>query len=163
MKNKIFPSIGYVIQYVFAVLPATVLISTLCGTSIAAGLISAGLGTLVFLCITGFQAPMVTSNSGATVSAIVGTFALSPIIEQQFTGVVIGGCIMALIYAIAAILVKRFGTNWLFKLMPPIVSGTTILVIGAVLSFFIPSYAQINGEYSLLGIGICFSLWPLRH
>lgn len=137
-------------------MPATILISSICNTSIAAGLISAGIGTLVFLCVTGFKAPMVTSNSGATVSAIVGTIALGRTVDQQFTGVIIGGAIMALIYAIAALFVKRFGVKWLFKLMPPIISGTTIIVIGAVLSFFVPSYAQVNGEYSLLGIGICF-------
>lgn len=154
--KKIREWIGYVAQYVFAVLPATILISSICNTSIAAGLISAGIGTLVFLCVTGFKAPMVTSNSGATVSAIVGTIALGRTVDQQFTGVIIGGAIMALIYAIAALFVKQFGVKWLFKLMPPIISGTTIIVIGAVLSFFVPSYAQINGEYSLLGIGICF-------
>lgn len=148
--------IGYVAQYVFAVLPATILISAICGTSIAAGLISAGLGTLVFLIITKFKAPMVTSNSGATVSAIVGTIALGKSVQDQFTGVVLGGLVMAVIYAIAAFIVKKVGVSWLFKIMPPIVSGTTILVIGATLSFFIPSYAQVNGEYSLLGIGICF-------
>lgn len=154
--KKIREWIGYVAQYVFAVLPATILISTICGTSIAAGLISAGLGTLVFLCITGFKAPMITSNSGATVSAIVGAFALGKSVEQQFTGVVLGGVIMALIYAIAALLIKRYGVNWLFKIMPPVVSGTTILVIGGTLSFFIPTYAQVNGEYSLVGILVCF-------
>lgn len=146
---------GYVAQYVFAVLPATILISSICGTSIAAGLISAGIGTLVFLLITNFKAPMVTSNSGATVSAIVGAFALGHTVEQQFTGVVLGGCVMACIYGIAALFIKKYGVKWLFKIMPPIISGTTILVIGATLSFFIPSYAQVNGEYSLLGLGIC--------
>lgn len=146
----------YVAQYVFAVLPATVLISTICGTSIAAGLISAGLGTLVFLLITRFKAPMVTSNSGATVSAIVGAMALSSSVEHQFTGVVLGGAVMMIVYAIAALLVKLFGTKWLTKIMPPLISGTTILVIGATLSFFIPSYAQVNGSYSLLGLAICF-------
>lgn len=147
--------VGYIAQYFFCVLPATMLISKLCGTSIAAGLISAGLGTLVFLCITGFKCAMVTSNSGATVSAIVGTFALSKSVETGFTGVVIGGFIMMLIYGIAAIVVKRYGTNWLYKLMPPVVSGTTIIVIGASLALFIPVYAQINGTFSYAGLLVC--------
>ena len=148
--------IGYIAQYFFCVLPATMLISKLCGTSISAGLISAGLGTLVFLCITGFKCAMVTSNSGATVSAIVGTFTLSKSVETGFTGVVIGGFIMMLIYAIAALLVKKFGTKWLTKLMPPVVSGTTIIVIGASLTLFIPTYAQVNGEFSYVGLIVCF-------
>ena len=147
---------GYTIQYIFAVLPATILISQICGTSIAAGLISAGLGTLVFLAITSMKVAMVTSNSGATVSAIVGAIALSNAVEKDFTGVVLGGAVMMIIYAIAAIFVKQFGTRWLDKLMPPIVSGTTIIVIGASLTLFIPGYAMINGQVSLIGLGLCF-------
>lgn len=156
-KPKTFKEwVGYVSQYVFAVLPATILISSICGTSVAAGLVSAGIGTLVFLLITRFEAPVMTSNSGATVSAIVGAIALGQSVEQQFTGVIIGGLIMALIYGSAAALVKKFNVNWIFKLMPPLISGTTIIVIGATLSFFVPSYAQVNGEYSLWGIAVCF-------
>jgi len=139
-------------------LPATILISSICGTSVSSGLISAGIGTLVFLAVTGFKAPVCTSNSGATVSAIVGALALSDVVEQQFTGVIIGGAVMALIYCIAGLLVKRYGTNWLLKLMPPIVSGTTVVVIGIVLGFFVPGYAQIGGEYSVWGVVIAFAV-----
>ena len=147
---------GYTIQYIFAVLPATILIAQICGTSISAGLVSAGLGTLVFLLITKMRVAMVTSNSGATVSAIVGAMALSKAVDKDFTGVVLGGAVMMIIYAIAALFVKRFGTNWLNKLMPPVVSGTTIIVIGASLTLFIPGYAAVNGGTSYLGLGLCF-------
>lgn len=148
--------IGYIAQYFFCVLPATMLISRICGTSIAAGLVSAGMGTLVFLAITKMRCAMVTSNSGATVSAIVGTMALGKTVDAGMTGVIIGGAIMMIIYAIAALLVKKFGTNWLNKLMPPVVSGSTIIVIGASLTLFIPAYAQVNGEFSYWGLAICF-------
>ena len=148
--------IGYIAQYFFCVLPATMLISRICGTSIAAGLVSAGIGTLTFLLITRLRCAMVTSNSGATVSAIVGTMALGKTVDAGMTGVVLGGLTMMIIYAIASLLVKKFGTNWLNKLMPPVVSGTTIIVIGASLTLFIPAYAQVNGEFSYWGIGVCF-------
>lgn len=153
--RKLTEWIGYIAQYFFCVLPATMLISRICGTSIAAGLVSAGLGTLTFLAITRMRCAMVTSNSGATVSAIVGTMALSKTVDTGMTGVVIGGAIMMVIYAIAAVLVKKFGTNWLNKLMPPVVSGSTIIVIGASLTLFIPAYAQVNGEFSYWGILVC--------
>lgn len=153
--KKIGEWIGFIAQYFFCVLPATMLISKLCGTSIAAGLVSAGLGTLVFLLITKLRCAMVTSNSGATVSAIVGTMALSKTVDEGFTGVILGGLIMAIIYTIAALLVKKFGTGWLNKLMPPVVSGTTIIVIGASLTLFIPAYAMVNNEFSYWGILVC--------
>ena len=154
--KKIREWIGYIAQYFFCVLPATMLISKICGTSISAGLVSAGLGTLVFLAITKLRCAMVTSNSGATVSAIVGTMALGKTVDEGMTGVILGGAIMMLIYGIAALLVKKFGTGWLNKLMPPVVSGSTIIVIGASLTLFIPAYAQVNGEFSYAGIAVCF-------
>ena len=87
MSNLIYPInqkpatvrewVMYTIQFTFAVLTATVLIATICGTNIAAGMVAAGISTLVFLCITKFRAPIVISNSGATVSAVLGAIALS--------------------------------------------------------------------------------------
>lgn len=156
--KKIREWIGFTLQFVFSVLPATILISAITGTSISAGLVSAGLGTLVFLIITGFKAPVCTSNSGATVSAIVGTIALSNSVEQNLLGVVIGGFIMMAIYAIAALFIKRYGVEWLLKLIPPLVSGTTILVIGITLMGFIPTYAQVDGNYSLIGIAVALAV-----
>lgn len=148
--------IGFIAQYFFCVLPATMLISRLCGTSIAAGLVSAGLGTLVFLAVTRLRCAMVTSNSGATVSAIVGVFALSKTVDAGFTGVILGGAVMAALYAIAALLVKKFGVGWLNRLMPPVVSGPTIIVIGAALALFVPAYAQVNRAFSYAGVAVAF-------
>lgn len=149
-------TIGYTAQFVFSVLPATMLISLICQTPIASGLISAGLGTLVFLIITRFTVPVITSNSGATVAAIVSTLTLTDAVNKNFLGVVLGGLTMCLIYAIAALLVKRYGTGWISKVFSPLVSGTSVLIIGITLTSFIPVYAQVNGQYSLLGIGIAF-------
>ena len=145
-------AVGYTLQFVFAVLTATILISTICGTSIAAGLVAAGIGTLTFLCITKFQAPIVISNSGATVSAVIGALALAGPVQTNFAGVIIGGAVIAVIYGIAALAIKKWGITWLQRLIPPLISGTTILIIGVTLAAFIPTYALVNGNYSLWGI-----------
>ena len=145
-------AVGYTLQFVFAVLTATILISTICGTSIAAGLVAAGIGTLTFLCITGFKAPICISNSGATVSAVVGALALTGSVATNFAGVIIGGVVIAAIYGLAALAIKKWGVGWLQKLIPPVISGTTILVIGITLAAFIPTYALVGGAYSLWGI-----------
>ena len=161
MSNLIYPInqkpatarewIMYTIQFTFAVLTATVLIATICGTNIAAGMVAAGISTLVFLCITKFRAPIVISNSGATVSAVLGAIALSNSVETNLLGVVLGGLTIMIIYGTASLLIKKFGTAWLTKLIPPIISGSTILVIGCTLAGFIPTYAQVSGGYSLVG------------
>lgn len=150
--------IGFTLQFVFAVLPATILISSISGTSISAGLISAGLGTLVFLLITKMSVPVTTSNSGATVSAIVAAITLSGSVDKNFVGVVIGGFIMMLIYGIAAYFIKRFGVKWLLKLVTPLVSGTIVLIIGITLMGFIPTYAQVDGSYSLIGVFVALAV-----
>ena len=161
MSNLIYPInqkpatirewIMYTIQFTFSVLTATVLIATICGTNIAAGMVAAGISTLVFLCITKFRAPIVISNSGATVSAVLGAIALSNSVETNLLGVVLGGLTIMIIYGTAAFLIKKFGVTWLTKLIPPIISGSTILVIGCTLAGFIPTYAQVAGGYSLVG------------
>lgn len=141
----------YTIQFTFAVLTATILISTVCGTNIAAGMVAAGASTLVFLYITKFKTPVVISNSGATVSAVLGAIALGKPVEDNLLGVVLGGVVIMTIYTVAAYFIKKFGTGWLTKLIPPVISGTTIIVIGITLTGFIPTYAQVNGSYSLVG------------
>lgn len=148
--------VSYTAQFVFSVLTATILISVITGTNVAAGMVSAGLCTIFFLCVTGFKIPVCLSNSGNTVAAVVAALALSGPLEKNFAGVVLGGLTVAVVYCLAAACIKKFGSQWLVNLMPPIVSSTLVIVIGATLSFFAVSYAQIDGEYSLLGVGIAF-------
>lgn len=156
-KPKILKEwVGYTAQFVLSVLPATMLISLICQTPISAGLISAGLGTLVFLLITKFKVSAITSNSGATVAAIVSTLTLTDAVHKNFLGVVLGGLTMCVIYAIAAFFVKQYGTSWINKLFNPLISGTSVIIIGITLTSFIPVYAQVGGQYSLLGVGIAF-------
>lgn len=154
--NTIKESLGYSLQVMFSCITATLLIALICGTNLTAGLVAAGISTIFFLFITKFRAPLIISNSGATVSAIIGAIALAGPVEKNFLGVIIGGLTIAIIYTIAALLVKKFGVNWITKIISPVMSGAIILIISIQLGFFIPTYAQINGEYSLLGIGIMF-------
>lgn len=148
--------LGYSLQVMFSCITATLLIALICGTNLTAGLVAAGISTIFFLIITKFRAPLVISNSGATVSAVIGAIALAGPVEKNFLGVMIGGLTIAVIYSIAALLVKKFGVNWITKIITPVMSGAIILIISIQLGFFIPTYAQINSEYSLVGIGITF-------
>ncbi len=144
----------YAFQQCLSILTATILISTICGTSVSAGLVAGGMSTLIFLSITGFKCPLFISNSGATVSAVLGTAALARSVEENCTGVLLGGLVIFLMNATCALIIKRIGTSWVDKVFPPIIVGTAILIIGINLMGFIPTYVQMNGQYSLIGIGI---------
>lgn len=163
--------IGYPLQVVFSCLTATLLITLICwgkdgvisAERLAAGLMAAGFSTLFFLIITKFKAPIIISNSGATAGVVqstlwttVGGLALAGPISQSITAVLFGGIAVGIVYCIAAFFVKKFGTNWITKLITPVMSGAIIIIIGIQLGFFVPTYAQINGAPSMLGIGVCF-------
>lgn len=146
--------LGYSFQVVLSCITATLLICLIAGTDLTAGMCAAGISTLFFLCITKFRAPIIISNSGATVSAVIGAIALASPIQKNFAGVILGGIVIAIIYCLAAAFIKKFGTQWITKLITPVMSGAIILIISIQLGFFIPTYAQIEGEYSILGVGI---------
>ena len=146
--------IGYSLQVMLSCITATLLICLIAGTNLSAGMVAAGISTIFFLFITKFSAPIVISNSGATVSAVIGAIMLSGAVEKNFLGVVIGGFVIATIYCLAAGFIKKFGIDWITKLITPVMSGAIILIISIQLGFFIPTYAQLHGAYSLLGVGI---------
>lgn len=146
----------YPIQQVFAVLTATLLISTICGSPLDAGMAAAGIGTLVYLILTGFKSPMFVSNAGGTVSAVMGAIALS---GGNYLAVIIGGLIVALLYATVALAIKIAGVDWLNRLLPPVVVGAIIMVIGINLAKFAPTYVLVNGQYST--IGVCVALFVM--
>lgn len=139
----------YPTQQVFSILTATLLISTICGTPLDAGIIASGLGTLVYLLLTKMKSPMYISNAGATVSAVCGALALS---GGNTVAVMIGGAITALLYFAVALAIKKFGVDWLNNLLPPAVVGSVIMVIGINLAKFAPTYVQVGGQYSLIGV-----------
>lgn len=146
--------IGYPFQQVIAVLTATLLISSVCGTPLDSGLCAAGIGTLVYLILSGFKIPMFVSNAGGTVSAVISTLALS---GGNAFAVMVGGLITALLYFFVGLGIKKSGVLWLNKLLPYHLIGSIILVIGINLSKFSVSYMQVNGEYSLIGVLVGFA------
>lgn len=128
----------YALQMLMAVFVATVLISNICGTPIDAGLLGACLGTLIYQLITKFKSPIFISNSGATVSAVIGALALGN--TPNYFAVFIGGLIICAIYGIFAIVIKLRGIDTINKLFPPYIVGPITIVIGLNLAGFIPTY-----------------------
>lgn len=140
------------LQQVIACFVATILIPQICGVPIAPAMLGAGLGTLIYQLITRGQSPMFISSSGAFVAAVIGALALGA--SPNYLAVFIGGLIVCLVYFAIGLAINHFGTEWINKLLPPVVIGPIVAVIGLNLATFIPTYFQVNGQYSLIGFGL---------
>lgn len=140
------------LQQVIACFVATILIPQICGLPIAPAMLGACIGTLIYQLCTRGQSPMFISSSGAFVAAVIGGLALGA--APNYTAVAIGGAIVCLVYCIIGFIINKSGTQWLNKILPPVVIGPIVAVIGLNLATFIPTYFQINGQYSLIGIGL---------
>ena len=137
------------LQQVVACFVATILIPQICGLPIAPAMIGACLGTLIYQLFTRGQSPMFISSSGAFVAAILGAMAIG-----SYPAVAIGGVLVCLIYCAVGLAINKAGTGWINKLLPPVVIGPIVAVIGLNLATFIPTYFQVNGQYSLIGLGL---------
>ena len=140
------------LQQVIACFVATILIPQICGLPIAPAMLGAGIGTLIYQLFTRGQSPMFISSSGAFVAAVIGALALGS--TPNYMAVFIGGLIVCTVYVVIGICINRFGTSWINTLLPPVVIGPIVAVIGLNLATFIPTYFQVNGQYSLLGFGL---------
>ena len=152
----------YPLQMVMAVFVATVLIATICGTPIDVCLLGGCIGTLIYQCFTKFKSPMFISNSGATVSAVIGALLLGtgvnqvglPGVNYNYLAVAIGGVIVAIVYILFACLIKWRGISVFNKLFPATIVGPITIVIGLNLATFIPSYVGMENDNAMWGVGI---------
>ncbi len=117
------------IQHLFAMFGATILVPFLTGLSPAVALVSSGFGTLAYLLITRGRIPAYLGSSFAFIYPIVEVSKTSGI-----AGAMIGSFLAGLVYGAVALLISIFGLNWLIKLLPPVVVGPVIIVIGLGLS-----------------------------
>ena len=149
--KKISEWLLYALQQVLAVFVATVLIANICGTPVDACLIGACIGTLLYQILTKFRSPMFISSCGATVSAVIGALAIGES-GQNYLAVAIGGLVILGIYAIFAAIVKFRGIGAINKIFPPVIVGPITMVIGLNLAGFLPTYTQVQGGHSDIGI-----------
>ncbi|MDQ0217152.1 uracil permease [Peribacillus cavernae] len=113
------------LQHLFAMFGATVLVPFLVGLSPGIALISSGLGTLSYLLITKGQIPAYLGSSFAFISPIIAAKALGGP-ESALIGCFFAG----LVYGIIALIIKKAGLQWLMNILPPVVVGPVIIVIG---------------------------------
>ena len=118
-------------QHIFAMFGATILVPILTGLPISVALLMSGVGTLIYHTITKSKVPVYLGSSFAFIGAMqIAMDELGGDVSASQTGIMIAG----LTYVIIALISTKFGTDWIDHLLPPIVIGPMIMVIGLGLS-----------------------------
>jgi uracil permease len=113
------------LQHVFAMFGATILVPILTGLNTSVALVASGVATLSFLAITRFKVPTYLGSSFAYIAPIIA-------VSQQWgvEAALFGGIVAGSVYGVVSLIIYKTGTNWLLRLLPPVVVGPVIMVIG---------------------------------
>ena len=124
-RLPILKTIPLSLQHLFAMVGATILVPKLLHMDPSIALFGSGIGTLIYIICTKAKLPAYVGSSFAFIAPITAVSA------QQGLPAAMGGIIAAgLIYVVFAALIKKFGTDWIDKLLPPVVVGSVVIVIG---------------------------------
>ncbi len=136
-KPKFGQVILFALQQLLAIMAATIAVpatvNTVTGTtamSSTAALFGAGVGTLVYLLFTKFRSPVFLGSSFSFLGSMFAAFAGGVSMQLGYLGLIIGACLAGLVYVVLAIAVKFAGVKWIDKLMPAIIIGPTVAIIG---------------------------------
>jgi len=113
------------LQHVFAMFGATVLVPLLTGLSVGVALVASGIGTLIYILCTKGKVPVYLGSSFAYIGAII-----TAATAAGFTSAYVGLMIVGVIYMIVAGIISVAGNQWIKKLLPPVVIGPMIIIIG---------------------------------
>ena len=146
-------------QQLLAILAATIAVPTIIGipAQIPAAIFGAGVGTLVYQLFTRFRSPVFLGSSFAFLSS------LSVALAYGYCGIVLGSVIAGAVYIVLALIIHFVGTKWVSKLMPPVIIGPTVTLIGlslagAAMSDIVKANSSVlnssvlHGSYNLVGL-----------
>ena len=142
------------IQQLLAILAATIAVPTIIGlpAQIPAAILGAGVGTLVYLLFTRFKSPVFLGSSFAFINSLAGAMAFG------YLGIIVGSIFAGLVYVVIAIVIHFAGTKWVSKLMPPVIIGPTVALIGLSLAgsamgdIAKANADPVNGGYNLIAL-----------
>ncbi len=131
-KPKFGANLVFAIQQLLAIMAATLVVPIIIGhdMSPAAALFGAGVGTFVYLLFTKFRSPVFLGSSFAFLGSMAAAFAGGVSMSLGYLGLILGAAFAGLVYVVIAIIVKIAGVNWINKLMPAVVIGPTVAIIG---------------------------------
>lgn len=146
--KKIHEWLLFGIQHVLAMLVACITVPLLTGLPVAATIIAAGIGTFIYIALTKGKSPVFLSSSFAYIAPMQSALAvglLSGATKNNFLALIIGMVLVGIMYCVFALIIKKTGTAWLNKVLPPIVVGPIIMVIGLSLAGSAISNLTLNG------------------
>ena len=125
-KPKFGQMLIFALQQLLAILAATIAVPTIIGlpTQIPAAILGAGIGTLVYQLFTRFKSPVFLGSSFAFLHS------LGVAVAFGYCGIILGAVVAGLVYVVIAIIIHFTGTGWVDKLMPPVIIGPTVALIG---------------------------------
>lgn len=135
-RPKFRQNLVYAFQQVLAIMAATIAVPAIVGTedhpmTAAAAMFGAGVGTLVYLLFTKFKSPVFLGSSFAFIGSMQAAFAGAiSVASLGYLGLIIGAVFAGLVYVVIALVVKKVGVKWITKLMPAVVIGPTVAIIG---------------------------------
>lgn len=149
--------IVYGFQQVLAIMAATIAVPLIVGNgmSTAAALFGAGLGTLTYTAFTARKSPVFLGSSFAFIGSMSAAFAGAVSTAAGYAGLIIGAIMAGLVYVIIALIVRKAGVEWVDKLMPPVVVGPTVSIIGLSLASNAISDLQtsnVTGEHTKIAV-----------
>ena len=131
-KVKFGPLVVYALQQLLAIMTATLVVPIIIGNgmSSAAALFGAGCGTLIYVLFTKKKSPVFLGSSFAFIGPMCAAFAGGVSVALGFIGLILGAVFAGLVYVVIAIVVKFTGAGWVNKIMPAVVIGPTVAIIG---------------------------------
>lgn len=134
------PTFGKVIlfalQQLLSILAGTITLPLIVGNGLSpsAALLGAGVGTFVYLVLTKFKSPIFLGSSFTFIGSMTSAFAGAASMSIGYFGILIGAFLAGLVYVILSIVIKHVGIGWINKVMPPVVIGPTVAIIGLTLA-----------------------------
>ena len=131
-KPKLGSRLVFALQQLLAIMAATITVPAVVGNGMdpAAALFGAGVGTLVYLLFTKGKSPVFLGSSFTFIPSMAAAFAGAVSMQAGYLGLIIGAAIAGLVYCIISLIVKLVGVKWIDKLMPAVVIGPTVSIIG---------------------------------
>ena len=154
-KPKFSKLIVFAFQQLLAIIAATIAVPAMVGNdmSASAALFGAGVGTIVYQLFTKFRSPVFLGSSFAFIGSMSAAFAGAASMSLGYLGLLIGALLGGLVYVVLAIIIRFVGVGWINRLMPAVVIGPTVALIGlslagaAVKDVFSYGPQTDNGEF----------------
>ena len=131
-KPKFGEVVLFALQQLLAIMAATIAVPAVVGNGMtaSAALFGAGVGSIVYLLFTKSASPVFLGSSFAFIGSMFSAFGGAASVSIGYAGLIIGALMAGLVYVIIAIVVKFCGVKWIDKLMPPVIIGPTVAIIG---------------------------------